>query len=113
MYGLFVYGGDGLGSLGQPLTQDMNQDGVQDFGLMCMEGGARNIPYLYFTWNGAGFTPLAVLCAPVEVDPEKRQIVEQINEGNGVTTTRWYEFDENGIFQQVRSETYDPYHVMG
>lgn len=112
-FGLFVYDGDGMGSLGQPLTQDLNQDGVRDFGLMCMEIGARNVPYLYFTWNGAGFSPLAVLCAPVEVDPETRQIVERINEGNGVTTTNWYEFDEEGVFQLVRSETTDYADLMG
>ena len=102
-----------MGSLGQPLTQDLNQDGVRDFGLMCIEIGARNVPYLYFTWNGAGFSPLAVLCAPVEVDPETRQIVERINEGNGVTTTNWYEFDEEGVFQLVRSETTDYADLMG
>ena len=110
-YGLFAYSGDGLEPLEQLL--DLNCDGVQDFGISCMEHGTRNSPCLYFVWNGAGFTPLDSLCAPVEVDPEKRQIVEQINEGNGVTITRWYEFDKDGIFQRVRSETYDPYHVMG
>ena len=112
-WGLFVYDGDGMGSLGQPLTLDLNGDGVQDFGLMCDGGGARNVPYCYFLWNGAGFSPLTTMCAPVEVDPESRRIVEQINEGNGVTTTNWYEFDKDGVFQLVRSETDDPFHVLG
>lgn len=112
-FGLFVYTGDGLGSLGQPLLSDLNRDGIQDFGLMCMEAGARNVPYLYFNWNGAGFSPLAVLCAPAEVDPNTRQIVERVNEGNGVTTTNWYEFDKDGVFRLVRAETTDYADVMG
>ena len=104
-FGLFVCDGDGLGSLGQPLTLDLNWDGVQDFGLMCMEGGARNVPYLYFVWNGEGFSPVAVLCAPAEVDPESRQIVERVCEGNGVDTVNWYEFGGGNQLELVRSET--------
>lgn len=104
-FGLFVCDGGGLGSLGQPLTLDLNWDGVQDFGLMCMEGGARNVPYLYFVWNGEGFSPVAVLCAPAEVDPKSRQIVERVCEGNGVDTVNWYEFGGGGQLELVRSET--------
>ena len=41
----------------------------------------------------------------MEVDPETGQVVERINEGNGVTTTNRYEFDRDGGLTLLRSET--------
>lgn len=92
---------------GQPLVQDLNGDGVGEFGLICMESPARNLPYLFFRWDGETerFVPLAVLCAPVEVDQETGQVVEHIHEGNGMDTTNWYGFDGDGGLSLLRSET--------
>lgn len=92
---------------GEPLVQDLNGDGVSEFGLICLDNPARNLPYLYFLWNAETeeYVPLAVLCASPEADPETGQLVEKVNEGNGVTTTNWYEFDDAGGLTLVRSET--------
>lgn len=93
--------------LGKPLLLYLNGDQTRDFGLICDTMPGRNLPYLYFLWDGEAerFVPLAVLCSPVEVDPETGQVVERINEGNGVTTTNRYEFDRDGGLTLLRSET--------
>lgn len=93
---------------GEPQVQDLNGDGVPEFGLICLEGPTRNLPYLYFLWDAQGeeYVPLAVLCASPEVDPDTGLILERVNEGNGVTTSNWYEFDGAGELTLVRSETH-------
>lgn len=93
--------------LGKPLLLYLNGDQTRDFGLICDTMPGRNLPYLYFLWDGEAerFVPLAVLCSPVEVDPETGQVVERINEGNGVTTTNRYEFDRDGGLTLVHSQT--------
>lgn len=94
-------------SLGQPIVEDLNFDGIRDFGLICTETPAQNLPYLYFLWsqNEKRFNPLTTLCAPVELDTETQQVIENVNGGHGMSILKRYKFDANGDFVLLQSET--------
>ena len=94
--GLFVNQG---GKFGEPDILDVNFDGAEDYGLLCAETYPKNIPYCYFTWHPESntFEYSFTLCSfgKLEVDYEKKQILETIYSTNGHTVSV-YVFSEDG-----------------
>ena len=94
--GLFVNQG---GKFGEPDILDVNFDGSEDYGLLCAETYPKNIPYCYFTWHPESntFEYSFTLCSfgKLEVDYEKKQILETIYSTNGHTVSV-YVFSEDG-----------------
>ena len=94
--GLFVNQGD---KCGEPDILDVNFDGAEDFGLLGADTYPKNIPYCYFIWNPESntFEYSFTLCSfgELEVDYEKKQILETIYSTYG-STVSVYVFSEDG-----------------
>lgn len=87
---------------GSVVVADLNFDGYQDF---CVQAGTGtvNIPYYCYLWNPGErrFEP-GCMIPNVEVDEKAQLIRSATDEGNGLTSVKYYRFDESNLLHMVR-----------
>lgn len=87
---------------GNVLVADLNFDGYQDF---CVQAGTGtvNIPYYCYLWNPEErrFEP-GCMIPNAQVDEEAQLIKSATDDGDGLTSVKYYRFDESNLLHLVR-----------
>ena len=87
---------------GSVLVADLNFDGYQDF---CVQAGTDtvNIPFYCYLWNNEErqFEP-GYMIPNVEMDEEAQLIRSATDDGDGVSSVKYYRFDESNLLHLVR-----------